>query len=189
MYSTISPLAAKPSGIGVRKSKIRQAHRPVGKLKPQTIPAFAAPAFGDPVPLQHEMRTAALLEPMAHHQPGLAAADDEGLDMFSRHGDDPGEVFAARGGLRRRADDPAPERGEIALFGLKTAIDQIPAHALRHRQGKRRDQPSGGEIVVDIGPDAHGNAEPVGGGLQRLAVILKLRPARGDAGDAGGLEP
>ena len=39
---------------------------------------------------------------------------------------------AARGGLCRGADDPAPERGEIALPGAEAAIDQIPAHAFRH---------------------------------------------------------
>src|ERR1700687_950821 len=63
--------------------------------------------------------------------------------------------LAARGRSGRGADDPAPERGEIALLGSKTAIDQIPAHAFRHAQRKRRDQPSGGEVVVDIGPNAH----------------------------------
>ena len=54
---------------------------------------------------------------------------------------------------------------------------------------ERRDQPAGGEIVVDIGPDAHGDAESVGGGLQRLAVILQFRSARGDARDAGAFQP
>src|ERR1700687_797987 len=99
------------------------------------------------------------------------------------------DELAARGRSRRGADDPTPERREIALLGSKTAIDQIPAHALRHRQRKRRDQPSGGEIVVDIGPDAHRNPQPVDGGLQRLAVILQLRSARRHPRDAGGLEP
>src|SRR6266481_9971242 len=99
------------------------------------------------------------------------------------------DELAARGRSRRGVDDPAPECGEIALPGLKTAIDQIPAHALRHRQGKRRDQPSGGEVVVDVRPNAHGDTEPVDRGLQRVAVILKLRPARRHARDAGGLEP
>ena len=54
---------------------------------------------------------------------------------------------------------------------------------------ERRHQPAGGEVVVDIGPDAHGDAEPVGGGLQGLAVILQLRSARGDARDAGAFQP
>src|SRR5882724_4550205 len=82
--------------------------------------------------------------------------------------------LATAGRLRRGAHDPAPERGEIALLGAKTAIDQVPAHALRHAERKRRDQPPGGEVVVDIGADAHGDAEAVDGGLQRLAVELKL---------------
>src|ERR1700681_3458143 len=86
--------------------------------------------------------------------------------------------LAERGRSRGGADDPAPERGEVTLPGLKTAIDQIPAHALRHRQGKGRDQPSGGEVVFDVGPNAHRHAEPVDRGLQRLPVKLKLRPAR-----------
>src|SRR3981189_408941 len=91
--------------------------------------------------------------------------------------------LAARGGAGRGADDPAPERGEIALLGLKTAIDQIPAHALGHAQRKRRDQPSSGEIVVDIGPDPHRNPQAIDRGLQRVAVILKLRSARRHPGD------
>jgi len=36
---------------------------------------------------------------------------------------------------------------------------------------------------------ARENAEPVDGGLQRLAVELKLRPSRAYPGDAGGLQP
>src|SRR5262249_52079999 len=77
-------------------------------------------------------------------------------------------ALAAAGRLGSRAHDPAPERGKVALLGAKTAIDQIPAHALGHAERKRRDQASGGEIVVDIGSDAHGDAEPVDRGLQRL---------------------
>src|SRR5438445_2486839 len=98
-------------------------------------------------------------------------------------------AFSARSGLGCGANDPAAKRGKVALLGAKTAIDQVPAHALGHAERKRRDQPPGGEVVVDIGADAHGNAEAVDGGLQRLAVELKLRPARGDAGDGGVLQP
>src|ERR1700716_2966549 len=65
------------------------------------------------------------------------------------------DELAARGGSGCCADDPAPKRGEIALLGLKTSIDQIPTHAFRHRQCKRCDQPSGGEVVVDVGVAAH----------------------------------
>src|SRR5437764_135186 len=85
--------------------------------------------------------------------------------------------LAARRRLRRGTNDPAPEACEIALLALEAAIDQIPAHAFRHRQCKRRHQSPGGNVVVDIGPDAHGDAEPVDGGLQCLAVISELRSA------------
>src|SRR5271154_1880926 len=57
-------------------------------------------------------------------------------------------ALAARSGPGRGADDPAPERGEIALLGPEAAIDQVPAHAFRHRQRKWRHQPSGGDVVV-----------------------------------------
>src|SRR5262249_50335077 len=97
--------------------------------------------------------------------------------------------LAARGRRRRGADDPAPERGEVALLGLESAMDQIPAHPLGHAEIKWGDQPAGGKVIVDIGADAHRDAEPVDGGLQRLAVELKLRPARVDARDACGLQP
>src|SRR6476469_6000883 len=97
--------------------------------------------------------------------------------------------LALAGRLRRGADDPAPERGEVALLGPVAAIDQIPAHALGHRGREGSDKPSGGEVVVDIGPDAHGDAEPVAGGLQRLAVVLEFRAACGNARGARRLQP
>src|SRR4051812_34619141 len=98
-------------------------------------------------------------------------------------------VLAARGRQSRGADDPAAEGGEIALVGLEAAIEQVPAHALRHRQRKGRDEPAGGEVVVDVWADAHGDAEAVARRLQRLAVILEFEAARGDAASARGLQP
>jgi hypothetical protein len=53
-----------------------------------------------------------------------------------------------RVGSRGGADDPAPERAEVAP-SVEAVIDQIPSHALRHRQCERRGQPSGGEVVID----------------------------------------
>ncbi len=35
----------------------------------------------------------------------------------------------------------------------------------RHAERKRRHQPAGGEIVVDVGPDPHRDPEPVARGL------------------------
>src|SRR5262245_516632 len=92
--------ARKCIGIVMREWEVRQPHRPVGKLETQAVPAFAAPALGDAVTLQHEMRKAALFQPVTHGEPGLAAADDERLDAFSRHGAPP---CGARPARRRRA--------------------------------------------------------------------------------------
>jgi hypothetical protein len=37
------------------------------------------------VTLKHEMRTAAPAQLMAHRDPSLAAADDQGFNSFDRH--------------------------------------------------------------------------------------------------------
>src|SRR5262245_4990179 len=83
--------------------------------------------------------------------------------------------LASAGRFGRGVHDPAAECGEVALVGAETAIDQIPAHALGHAQSKRCDQAAGGEVVVDIGADAHGDAEAVDRGLQCLAVELEFQ--------------
>ena len=49
----------------------------------QGVPSFRAPAFGNSVPLQHEVRHAAVTQVLAHGQTGLAAADNERLYFFS----------------------------------------------------------------------------------------------------------
>src|SRR5215813_2258028 len=97
--------------------------------------------------------------------------------------------LAAGGWLSASAHDPAAERGKVTLLGAEAAIDQVPAHALGHAQAKGRDQPARGQIVIDIGADAHGDAEPVDRGLQRLAIELEFRPARGEARHLRRLQP
>ena len=176
----------KRIGIVVGIGKLRQPHRPVGKLEAQAVPSLAAPALGDAMPLQHEMGKPALFQPVAHGEPGLAAADDEGIDALRRAWR---ALLRRRSRLRGGAHDPAAEGSEIALLGAEAVIDQIPAHALRHAQRKRRDQPAGGEIVVDIGANAHGDAEAVDGGLQRLAVERKFLAARGEPRQLRCLQP
>src|SRR3954452_15603292 len=69
------------------------------------------------------------------------------------------QILSSR--FRCGADDPAPECDKIALVALEAASDQIPAHTLRHGQREWCDQPTGGEVIVDIGPNAHGDAKPV----------------------------
>jgi hypothetical protein len=80
--------------LGVGKGKVRQSHRPVWKLKAQSVPTLAAPALGDPAALDHEMRQPALPEVVAHRKPRLTAADHQRLDAFSRrHGAAPSYLF------------------------------------------------------------------------------------------------
>ena len=62
----------------------------------------------------------------------------------------------------RRLHQPAPERGEVAVVLAEFAVHQVPLLALRHRQGKGRDQATGVEVVADVGPDTHGDAETIG---------------------------
>ncbi len=100
MNLTMSPVAGKRIRIAVRKRKVRQPHRPVGKLEFQAVPTFAAPAFGDPLPLQHQMRQPALLQAVAHHEAGLAAADHQRLYLFIRHGSGPCGARRARAAAR-----------------------------------------------------------------------------------------
>src|SRR5262245_5211039 len=92
--------ARKCIGIVMREWEVRQPHRPVGKLETQAVPAFAAPALGNAMTLQHEMSKAALFQPVAHREPGLAATDHQRLDAFSRHGARP---CGGRPALPRRA--------------------------------------------------------------------------------------
>jgi len=55
---------------------------PGGTVGDQRIPSRRAPAFGDTVALEDEVRHAALSEMFAYRDPGLPAADHEGLDFF-----------------------------------------------------------------------------------------------------------
>jgi hypothetical protein len=57
----VNDLAAcrKSIGVGMREWTIRKADRPVGKLKFETVPAFAPPALGDAAAFKHQMRPAA----------------------------------------------------------------------------------------------------------------------------------
>ena len=55
---------------------------PDGSVRDQRVPALRAPALGDAVPLQDEVRHAALAQVLAHRHAGLTSADDEDLDLF-----------------------------------------------------------------------------------------------------------
>src|SRR5262245_21198960 len=84
-------------------------------------------------------------------------------------------------------NQPLPERGKVALILPELAIHQIPLLALGHGEREARDQPAGADVIVDVGPDAHGDADTIGRSLQRLTVVLKLRTLGGEPCHAGGL--
>src|SRR5262249_38849603 len=75
----------KPVRPFAAERKIRQFHRPVRKLEPEAIPPLAAPAFGNSAALEHEMRTAAPAQHMAHGEPCLSAADNQRLHALGAH--------------------------------------------------------------------------------------------------------
>ena len=51
----------------------------------QRVPSFRAPAFGNSVPLQNEVRHAPFAQVLAHGQAGLAAANNERIYFFNCH--------------------------------------------------------------------------------------------------------
>src|SRR5262249_13597005 len=52
-----------------------------------------APALTDPALLQHEVLQAAPTQHVAHGEAGLAAADDQSLNVLARHGSSPWEFL------------------------------------------------------------------------------------------------
>src|SRR4029079_5510213 len=74
MKATISADVANASGAFCGNGKSGNRTDQFGNWNFSPSPAFAAPAFGDPRPLQHQMRDAALFEVVAHRESGLAAA-------------------------------------------------------------------------------------------------------------------
>jgi len=73
------------------------------------------------------------------------------------------------------------EYGQRRVRRAIGVVHQIPPASLAHRQRERCDQPPRGEVVIDIGPDAHGDADAIRRRLLRLAVKVEDR--------AGGAQP
>src|SRR3989304_750591 len=59
---------------------------PVGKLKAEGIPAFAAPTFAHSAPFENYMFSSQRTERIAHCEAGVTAADDDGINLLV-HGD------------------------------------------------------------------------------------------------------
>ena len=66
--------------VSVGERKIRQPHRPIGKLKMQPVPTLRSPAVGNGVAFQHDVGAAELAQPVAHGQPRLPTANNDCVD-------------------------------------------------------------------------------------------------------------
>ena len=75
----------KAAGIDVGERHAWKSVMPGRTVGDERVPSFRAPALGNPMPFDDEMRHAAFAQVLAHRQPGLTAAYDERLDLFNRH--------------------------------------------------------------------------------------------------------
>jgi len=57
-----------------------EIHLPIRSQERQRIPPLAPPSLGDPSPLQHDVGQTTFLQVVAHRQPGVATANNNGLD-------------------------------------------------------------------------------------------------------------
>ena len=76
----------KAVGVDAGDEEVGEAVVPSGAVGVQRVPALGTPAFSDAVAFQDKVGPAALAELGAHHQAGLAAADDQGFDFLDGHG-------------------------------------------------------------------------------------------------------
>src|SRR5262245_46483292 len=81
--------AGKTVGISMLQWEVGQPHRPIGKLEAQALPALASPALGDVATFEHEMRTSAAAQHVAHDETGLTAANNQGFNTLDPHGGRP----------------------------------------------------------------------------------------------------
>ena len=101
-------LGAKASGSVSENSMPGKRSCQAGPLATRESHRLRAPAFGNPVPLQHEMRHAAVAQVLAHGEARLAAADDEGVDLLNGHPRLRCPKPPAGGGLSRYASPGTP---------------------------------------------------------------------------------
>src|SRR5262249_54812017 len=71
--------------VDIAERKTRKAIMPSRTVRNQRVPPFRAPAFGNPVPLQNQMRHPVCAQMFAHSQPGLSTADYSRVNLFNRH--------------------------------------------------------------------------------------------------------
>ncbi len=94
-------LLLRHEGIGIAGK--RHVGKPVVPGRPvgdQRVPAVRAPAFGDPVALEHDMRDARPAQMLAHGDAGLAGPHDDDLGLLDRHVPTPPRRFPTIGQIR-----------------------------------------------------------------------------------------
>jgi hypothetical protein len=73
------------SPVDIGKRKIGKAVVPGRAVRDQRVLSFRAPTFGDPMPLEDDMRHTRLTQMLAHGQPCPAATDNERVNRFHGH--------------------------------------------------------------------------------------------------------
>src|SRR6266446_3060836 len=74
----------KAVGIDAGEGYVWKSVMPSRTVGDKRVPSFRAPALGNPMSFDDEMRHSAFAQVLAHRQPGLAATYDKSLDLFSR---------------------------------------------------------------------------------------------------------
>jgi len=159
--------AGERIGVVMWKGKVGQPHRPVGKLEAQAIPAFAAPALGDAVafePRDAQGRAASAdgswqARPARRRSRACRRVQLAWRAPFRR----PVGSDAARMIQRRNA-------AKSRCLGAKTAIDQVPAHALGTLSGERRDQRQALQAAID-GLGSPMGIRPISTTISRRALV------------------
>ena len=72
--------------------------------------------------------------------------------------------------LRRARQQPSTKRDERRIVAARRGPDQIPRLSFRHGERERRDKPTRGEVVADIGPETDCQADAVDGCLQGVGL-------------------
>ena len=123
-------------GVAPATRAARQPDAPARELEGQRIPALAPPALGHPPALEDHVLAAELGETVAEREPGLAAADDDGLVRLAHAGIAAGgvsmvkTVAGARGATGRPPASRRPPRrpcqsGRPLILGIRFLIFEI----------------------------------------------------------------
>jgi hypothetical protein len=146
-------------GIVARITVAGWFERPVGELEGQRVPPLTPPPLDQATALEKDVLETALTEMVAEGQTGLAAADDDGLDLLGHATGKPAQYSVFRVVL------PGPTRAAAAMDPI--GIDVRPPGPFRpravpaRRSGRRidpRQQPRQrrSQAIPEVRPRRHG---------------------------------